>query len=83
MTLVQHLVRVLPPGYTAAPNVHIGAPEVDVATYEQDVPESLTRNGGGGTATLRWAPPVPTFRAEADPLDVGDFAVRVFVVGSR
>src|SRR5687768_10942654 len=78
MVLVQHLVRVLPPGYTAAPQVHIGVPEVDVGAHELDVPESRGSAGNGGTATRAWAPPLPTFRADADPPDVDEYAVQVF-----
>lgn len=75
MVLVQHLIPILPPGYTAAPQVHIGVPEVDVGALER---EGTVSPGGGGTATRTWAPPVPTFRADADPPDVDEFAVQVY-----
>ena len=36
MVIVQHLVRILPDRYVAAPRVHLGAQaEVDVSTYER------------------------------------------------
>lgn len=78
MVLVQHLVPILPPGYTAGPHVHIGVPEVDVGTHEQDEPGSSGSQGNGGTATRAWAPPVPTLRFDADPPDVDEYAVRVY-----
>src|SRR5206468_9637322 len=63
--IVQALARKLPPRYVAAPRVHSGAfVEVDVATYEKDVPDppfpDADNGNGGGVATAVWAPPRPT-----------------------
>jgi hypothetical protein len=53
----------LPPGYFAETQVHIGSRvEVDVATLERDAEISTTRNGPMGVAVAEevWAPPLPT-----------------------
>ena len=75
--LVQHLSRVLPPGYAAAPLVHLGAWEFDVVTLETDSPpDAVDGSGVGGTATA--VLPLPSLTIDADPPDVDEYAVRVF-----
>jgi hypothetical protein len=53
----------LPAGYFAEAQVHVGSRvEIDVATFERDVP-AVPGNGGVATATVAtkrtWSPPVP------------------------
>jgi hypothetical protein len=79
--LVQELFDILPPGYQAAPSVHMGQLfEIDVSTYEvskasrfQPVNEG---NGDGGIALA--APPEPTLTLETDLLEQDEFEVRVY-----
>lgn len=52
--------RVLPPGYYAEAQVHIGSRvEVDVATFERAAPEhsGVSGNGGIAVAVETWSPP--------------------------
>lgn len=77
--LVQHLSRVLPPGYAAAPLVHLGAWEFDVVALETDPPaDAVTGAGASATAAAMLALPSPTLTVVADPPDVDEYTVRVF-----
>jgi len=52
---------VLPPGYFAETQVHIGSRvEVDVASFERGASASVAAEDGGGVAVQTWAPPVAT-----------------------
>src|SRR6476646_10538691 len=52
---------VLPPGYFAETQVHIGSRvEVDVASFEDGPSASQPEETGGGVAVARWAPPRAT-----------------------
>ena len=79
MEIVRDLLTILPPGYRAAPKVHLGSSfEVDVSAYEtaarnaQGEPDS----GSGNTATMTALS--PTFTAEADPADQDEYEVRIY-----
>jgi hypothetical protein len=78
--IVRQLFDILPPGYVAAPGVHVGKYfEIDVSAYEEDEPsrtESTPGTGNGGLATA--APPEPTLTLEADLTDQDEFEVRVY-----
>jgi hypothetical protein len=80
--LVARLSRKLPPGYAAGPRVHLGSYiEIDVASYEEDVPATAATEGNaeeGGLATAVWAPPQPTFAVAADLPDQDEYEVRVY-----
>src|SRR5207253_5549777 len=69
-TMVQQLVRILPEDYTAEPRVHLGPYfEVDVCTYEDQEPKAAKFSSGESAeavATATWAPPQPTFTADAE-----------------
>jgi len=81
MKVVESLMPVLPPGYLAAPQIHLGgAVEIDVATFNFDEPgrAARSRNGAGGTATALWEATEPTLRAETDLPDVDEYEVRVY-----
>ena len=54
---------VLPPGYFAEAQVHVGSRvEVDVASFEDEGEKSSAEpdESGGGVAVARWAPPAAT-----------------------
>lgn len=79
--IVQHLRRILPPGYVAEPRVHLGPYiELDVMAYEQDnAPQGKgTVAGQGGTATAVWAPAAPSLAVETDLPDDAEYEVRVY-----
>jgi hypothetical protein len=86
--MVQHLVRLLPDGYTAEPRVHLGDYyEIDVCAYEEDegqtddaaTVESWAANGGpAGVATAVYAPPQPTLVLDAELEDQYEYEVLVF-----
>jgi hypothetical protein len=78
--IVQHLGKILPSHYVAAPRVHSGSHvEIDVATYnaESGVP-SLPESGSGGVATAVWAPSQPTLAVETELPDADEYEVRVW-----
>jgi hypothetical protein len=83
--MVQQLVRVLPDDYTAEPRVHLGSYfEIDVCTYEDDEPKApkvSTQESSGSVATATWAPPQPTFTADAELADQYEYEVLVYDQG--
>jgi hypothetical protein len=69
----------LPPDYFAEFQVHLGARvEIDVATFEERIPEPVAGPDGTATAMAErvWAPPVPTLEMPAVFPD--DIEVQVF-----
>ena len=83
MTMVQHLFRILPEGYAAAPGVHLGlAFEIDIAAFEPNEPAAdepePAGQGNGGVAVATWAPPKPTLRLETELRDQDEYEVRVY-----
>jgi hypothetical protein len=79
--IVQHLRKVLPPGYVAAPRVHLGSViEVDVATFENEAPSppAASDEGDGGVATAVWAPPRPSVTVETELPEYDEYEVRVY-----
>jgi hypothetical protein len=83
MVIVQHLYRILPGNYSAAPRVHRGAQvEIDVATYEHDTDRGTftppAPGGNGGVATMTWAPPEPTLEIETELPEQDEYEVRVY-----
>jgi len=80
MMIVRHLFDILPPGYVAAPGVHLGrAFELDVSAFEEDEP---SRTGSVAVATevdvATSAPPRPTLTLETDLFDLDEYEVRVY-----
>jgi hypothetical protein len=76
MMIVRDLFDILPAGYTASPNVHLGPMfEVDVSTFEED---SGGRNAvdreDGAVATV----PRPTLTLETDLSESDEYEVRIF-----
>lgn len=79
-TIVQHLRTTLPPGFTAAPRVHLGAQmEIDIATYDHDqaTPFSTPRSEGG-VATALWTAREPSVAVETTLPDFDEYEVRVY-----
>jgi hypothetical protein len=75
--IVMALKPKLPPGYVAIPRIHIGAPEIDVASFESN--ELQTAAGEtSGVATQVWAAPKPTLDAIAEPPDQDEYEVLVY-----
>src|SRR5205823_11742462 len=68
--------RVLPPGYFAGAQVHVGRVEVDVPTFEQQGGSAPSDGNGGGLAVETWAPPVATLNMPA--LYPDEIEVQVF-----
>ena len=76
MEMVRHLVAILPPGFRAAPRVHLGSAfEVDIGSYELNTDDS-NASGDGGTATL--AALAPTLTVEADLSEQDEYEVRIY-----
>lgn len=86
MMMATDLNRRLPPPYSAAPRVHIGALEVDIAAFDAGwAPEaSPTATGPGGGESLpssmaqAWAAPAPTATIVADLPTLDEYEVRVY-----
>ena len=77
MEIVRTLRFILPPGFRAGPNVHLGSPfEVDVSTYDLDSRTSDAAIGHGGTALLPALS--PTFTAEASFSDQDVYEVQIY-----
>ncbi len=79
--VVQHLFPRLPPGYEAAPRVHLGAfCEIGIAAF--DVVENGASQGvasehsRGGVALA--APPAPSLTIETDLPELDEYEVRVY-----
>jgi hypothetical protein len=75
--IVRDLFDLLPPGFQAAPNIHLGSPyEVDVSTFEHDTREPGSELGDGGVAAS--SAPAPTLTLEADFSDLDEYEVRIY-----
>lgn len=82
MVIIQQIRQQLPPGFVAAPRVHLGPYfEIDIAAFEKDdkTPGIGTSSGGSGaTATL--APPRPTWAIETDVPEDDVYEVEIYNV---
>jgi hypothetical protein len=86
MTIATDLNRRLPPPYSAAPRVHVGALEVDIAAFDAgwapDAGQAAADPGGPETrsrpVTSGWAPPEPTATIVADLPLIDEYEVRVY-----
>ena len=84
--IVQHLRKILPPGYVAGPRVHLGSQvEIDVGTFEKDDPPSVPWTGdeAGGAAAAVWAPPTPSVSVETMLPDFDEYEVRIYNANRR
>ena len=79
MLIVRDLFDILPAGYEASPNIHLGSPfEVDVATYEDDTRDQVANPGTGNDGIAMLAAPTPTLTLEADLSEQDEYEVRVY-----
>lgn len=77
--IVRDLSTILPAGFRAAPNVHLGSSfEVDVAGYDLDTRDlnAPLGSGDGGPATL--AAPAPTLTVEAELTAQDEYEIRIY-----
>jgi hypothetical protein len=56
--------EILPEGYFAEVQVHVGRVEIDIATFEDS--STFAGTSPGETATAVWAPPAPAMKLPAD-----------------
>jgi hypothetical protein len=86
MVIVQYLSDRLPARYVAAPHVHLGGLEVDVATYDHDIQDNdggwtaPVHDGGNdiGHASTNWSPSAPTLAVATDLPASDEYEVRVY-----
>jgi hypothetical protein len=79
--MVQQLGKVLPPQYTAGPQVHLGAQiEVDVGTFVSEPAAAAYgfHSQEVAAAAAVWTPPKPTLTVETDLADFDEYEVRVY-----
>ncbi len=81
--MIQQLRKQLPPGFVAAPRVHLGPYfEIDIAAFENDDDQPQTgfsnTKSSGATATL--APVRPTWAIETDTPDDDIYEVQIYQV---
>lgn len=78
--IVQHLVKILPEPYFAAPGVHLGTLyEGDVGTYRKPhATEPVGEVGNGATAVATYAPPKPTITLEPRLPKQDVYEVRIY-----
>lgn len=80
--IVRQLSRLLPEDYSAEPRVHLGTYfEIDVCAYEGDeteTPRWRSSDTSGGVATMAWAPPQPTWAADAELTEQYEYEVLVY-----
>ena len=76
--IVQHLLKILPEPYYAAPTVHFGTLfEVDVGTFRETwEPEDEVSSGPGGVAV--YAPPKPSLTLEPRLPSQDVYEIRIF-----
>jgi hypothetical protein len=73
--MVRHLKKILPPGFRAAPKIHLGSPfEVDVSALDER--PYGERTAWNGTATL--TAPAPTLTVEAELPDEDEYETRIY-----
>ena len=74
--IVRSLRFILPAGFRAGPNIHLGSPfEVDVSTYDLDSRDPLAETSGGSAVLTALA---PTFTVEADLSEQDVYEVQIY-----
>jgi hypothetical protein len=78
MVMVQHLRKILPSPYKAAPRVHLGSQvEVDIAAFEREDRGSVVSHSVRNLTTA-WAPAEPTLAVETELADFDEYEVRIY-----
>lgn len=76
--------QVLPTGYRAVPNIHLGIQaQVDVGTVHHGEEDRLAQEGNGAVATATWAPPRPPVVVSTDLADLDVVEIEVRYAKSR
>lgn len=74
--IVRSLRAILPPGFRAGPNIHLGSPfEVDVSAYDLDSREPESASSGGTALATQ---PAPTLTVEADLSEEDVYEVQIY-----
>lgn len=82
--IVRTLRTILPAGFRAGPNIHLGSPfEVDVSAYDLDSREPDAPTGDGGTATLTELSPTLTVEADLSEQDIYEVQIYDIERGRR
>ena len=78
--IIRDLFSLLPPGFVAAPSVHLGPMfEIDVSTFEEITPYPFgSDDGEGGVAVAAEITPHPTLTLEADLSEFDEYEVRIY-----
>ena len=77
--IVRDLFGILPPGYRAAPNVHLGPMfEIDVVAFEKETQGRGDAFGSGGGSVATEVAPYPTLTFEADLAEFDEYEVRIY-----
>ncbi len=77
MEIVRSPRTILPPGFRAGPNIHLGSPfEVGMSGYDLDSREPEREPARGGTAL--GSEPAPTLTVEADLTEYAVYEVQVY-----
>jgi hypothetical protein len=75
--IVRTLRGILPPGFRAGPNIHLGSPfEVDVSTYDLDSNRQDQFTNGGATGVAM--EPAPTLTVEAEIAEQDIYEIQVY-----
>ena len=80
--IIQQIRTQLPPGFVAAPRVHLGPYfEIDIAAYEtDDASANSGARGGAAGAVAALAPPRPTWAIETDAPEDEVYEVEIYNV---
>ncbi|MGL6075627.1 MAG: hypothetical protein ACRC8S_15845 [Fimbriiglobus sp.] len=78
MVIIQQIRKQLPPGFVAAPKVHLGPYfEIDIAAFERNDDDTLYNHAGGATLLAR---PKPTWAIDTDVPEDDIYEVEIYNV---
>jgi hypothetical protein len=79
--IVRQLLPILPAGFQAGPQVHLGAPfEVDIGAFDLDSRDPDADTGGGSSGTATMTVLAPTLTVEAEVTDQDEYEIRIYDV---
>lgn len=77
--IVRDLTTILPAGFRAAPNIHLGSSfEVDVAGYDLDSRDADAPVGSADAGPATLAAPAPTLTVEAELTAQDEYEIRIY-----